>query len=222
MASYSRSPGSAAAAHLYGALAASDGLLPAELAAATNTSERYVREWLNAQAAGGYIDFEPQTGRYSLSPEQVLLLADESSPFFVVGGFEAAVAAVGVQPRLVNAFRTGEGIGWHEHGQELFGGVERFSRSGYAQNLVSEWIPALSGVEDRLLAGARVADIGCGHGAATILLARPIRGPHSSATTTRRHRFRLRAHGRTLPASPTACVLTWPRPPSIRAAGSTW
>jgi SAM-dependent methyltransferase len=156
---------------LYRALAASGALTPAELAAATSTSERYVREWLNAQAAGGYIDFDPGSNRYSLSPEQALLLADENSPMFVVGGFEAAVAAVGVQPRLVDAFRTGEGIGWHEHGEGLFGGVERFFRSGYAQHLVSEWIPALSGVEERLLAGARVADVGCGHGAATILLA---------------------------------------------------
>lgn len=156
---------------LYQALAGSGGLTPAGLANATHTSERYVREWLNAQAAGGYIDFDPLTERYSMSPEQALLLADENSPMFVVGGFEAAVAAVGVQPRLVDAFRTGEGIGWHEHGEALFGGVERFFRSGYAQNLVPEWIPALSGVEDRLLAGARVADVGCGHGAATIQLA---------------------------------------------------
>jgi 2-polyprenyl-3-methyl-5-hydroxy-6-metoxy-1,4-benzoquinol methylase len=156
---------------LYRVLASSGALTPAELAAATGTSERYVLEWLNSQAAGGYIDFDPPTGRYSLSPEQALLLADESSPLFVVGGFEAAVAAVGAQPRLVDAFRTGKGIGWHEHGDGLFEGVERFFRSGYAQHLVSEWIPALSGIEDRLLAGARVADVGCGHGAATILLA---------------------------------------------------
>src|SRR5207244_1461324 len=104
------------------------------------------------QAAGGYVDFDPQTGRYRLSPEQALLFADESSPVFVVGGFEAAVAAVGVQPRLVDAFRTGDGIGWHEHGDGLFGGVERFFRSGYAQHLVPEWIPALTGVEARLQA----------------------------------------------------------------------
>jgi len=156
---------------LYRALAGNGGLTPAELAAVTNTSERYVREWLNAQAAGGYIDFDPLTNRYSLSPEQALMLADESSPVFIVGGFEAAVAAVGVQPRLVDAFRTGEGIGWHEQGNGLFGGVERFFRSGYSQHLVPEWIPALSGMADRLVAGARVADVGCGHGAATILLA---------------------------------------------------
>jgi SAM-dependent methyltransferase len=157
---------------LYRALAERNGALtPAELAATTGTSERYVREWLNAQAAGGYIDFDPLTGRYCLSPEQALLLADESSPFFLVGGFETAVAAVGVQPRLVDAFRTGEGIDWREHADGLFGGIERFFRSGYAQNLVSEWMPALSGMEDRLRAGARVADVGCGHGAATILLA---------------------------------------------------
>jgi SAM-dependent methyltransferase len=156
---------------LYRALAGSGALTPAELAAATDTSERYVLEWLNAQAAGGYIDFDPLNDRYSLSPEQALLLADESSPVFVVGGFEAAVAAVGMQPQLADAFRTGKGIGWHEHADGLFGGVERFFRSGYSHHLVPEWIPALSGIEDRLLDGARVADVGCGHGAATILLA---------------------------------------------------
>ena len=133
------------------------------------------------------------------------------------------MAAVGVQPRLVDAFRTGEGIGWHEHGDGLFGGVERFFRSGYAQHLVSEWIPALSGVEDRLLAGARVADVGCGHGAATILLAQAY--PRSTFVGFDYHTsdpFRLRARGQTPPAWPTACTLRWRVPPSIRAAGSTW
>ena len=168
----------------------------AELAAATDTSERYVREWLNAQAAGGYIDFDPLTNRYGLSPEQALLLADESSPAFVVGGFEAAVAAVGVQPRLVDAFRTGEGIGWHEHGDGLFGGVERFFRLCAAPG--PEWIPALSG--SRIAAGRRVADVGCGHGAATILLAQAYpRSTFVGFDYHAAHPFRLRAHGQTLP-----------------------
>ena len=156
---------------LYKALAAAGPLTPAELAASTGTAERYVREWLNAQAAGGYVDYDSSTGRYGLSPEQALLLADETSPVFFVGGFESATAAVRIEPQLVEAFRTGAGVGWHEHADGLFSGTERFFRSGYAANLVSSWIPALDGVEAKLQAGASVADVGCGHGASTILLA---------------------------------------------------
>jgi SAM-dependent methyltransferase len=156
---------------LYKALAGADPVTPAELAARTGTAERYVREWLNAQAAGGYVDYDPASGRYRLSPEQALLLADETSPVFFVGGFESATAAARIEPRLVEAFRTGAGIGWHEHADGLFSGAERFFRSGYAAHLVSSWIPALDGVEAKLQAGASVADVGCGHGASTILLA---------------------------------------------------
>jgi len=156
---------------LYKALAGADPATPAELAERTGTAERYVREWLNAQAAGGYVDYDPAAGRYTLSPEQALLLADETSPVFFVGGFESATAAARIEPRLVEAFRTGAGIGWHEHADGLFSGAERFFRSGYAANLVSSWIPALDGVEAKLQAGASVADVGCGHGASTILLA---------------------------------------------------
>jgi SAM-dependent methyltransferase len=156
---------------LYKALAAAGPLTPAELAASTGTAERYVREWLNAQAAGGYVDYDPSSGRYQLSPEQALLLADETSPVFFVGGFESATAAARIEPRLVEAFRTGEGIGWNEHADGLFSGTERFFRSGYAANLVPSWIPALDGVEAKLQSGASVADVGCGHGASTILMA---------------------------------------------------
>jgi SAM-dependent methyltransferase len=156
---------------LYKALAGADPLTSAELAARTGTAERYVREWLNAQAAGGYVDYDPASGRYRLSPEQALLLADETSPVFFVGGFESATAAARIEPRLVEAFRTGEGVGWDEQADGLFSGTERFFRSGYAANLVSSWIPALDGVEAKLQAGASVADVGCGHGASTILLA---------------------------------------------------
>jgi SAM-dependent methyltransferase len=155
---------------LYRALAARGPLTPAELARRTGTAERYVREWLNAQAAGGYVDYDPATGRYGLSPEQRMLLADEGGPAFFVGAFQSAVAAGRIDAKLEQAFRTGAGIDWSEHDHRLFHGIERFFRSAYVANLVSSWIPALDGVEARLRAGARVADIGCGHGASTILM----------------------------------------------------
>ncbi|MDQ4078432.1 MAG: methyltransferase domain-containing protein [Chloroflexota bacterium] len=157
---------------LYKALAEADPLTPGELAERTDTAERYVREWLNAQAAGGYVEYHPESSRYSLSPEQAMLLADESSPVFFIGAFRSAAAAVKIEPKLTEAFGTGEGIGWHEHDHDLYHGTERFYRSGYMTNLVSRWIPALDGVEAKLQAGAHVADIGCGHGASTILMAR--------------------------------------------------
>ncbi len=156
---------------LYKALANTEPQTPAELAAHTGTAERYVREWLNANAAGGYVTYHADTGRYSLSPEQALVLADESSPAFFMGAFQTALAATKIEPRLTEAFRTGAGVGWHEHDHQVFHGVERFFRPGYAANLVQSWIPALDGVEAKLHAGATVADIGCGHGASTILMA---------------------------------------------------
>jgi 2-polyprenyl-3-methyl-5-hydroxy-6-metoxy-1,4-benzoquinol methylase len=156
---------------LYKALASGDPQTPAELAAGTGTAERYIREWLNANAAGGYITYHPETGRYSLSPEQALVLAAENSPVFMLGAFETAFSASRIQPKLAEAFRSGAGVGWHEHDHQLFHGIERFFRSSYTAHLVQSWIPALEGVEERLRAGATVADIGCGHGASTILMA---------------------------------------------------
>lgn len=156
---------------LYRALAQHGPLTSAELATHTGTHERYVREWLNAQAASGYVHYLADSGRYALTPEQALVFADEDSPAFIVGAFQTALAAGRIGQRLENAFRTGEGIGWHEHDHALFHGVERFFRSSYIGSLTSLWIPALDGVEARLHAGARVADIGCGHGASTILMA---------------------------------------------------
>jgi 2-polyprenyl-3-methyl-5-hydroxy-6-metoxy-1,4-benzoquinol methylase len=156
---------------LYKALAGAEPQTPAELAARTGTAERYIREWLNANAAGGYVTYHPDTGRYSLSPEQAMVLADESSPAFFLSAFQTALAATKIEPRLVEAFRTGAGVGWHEHDHQVFHGVERFFRTGYAANLVQSWIPALDGVEAKLRAGATVADIGCGHGASTIIMA---------------------------------------------------
>jgi SAM-dependent methyltransferase len=156
---------------LYRKLASDGPLTSTELAKRTGTHERYVREWLNAQAASHYVTYDAQTGRYALTPEQASVLADEESPAFAIGGFQTAVAAGRIMDRLTEAFRTGEGIAWHEHDHGVFHGVERFYRSSYVGQLVQQWIPALDGVQAKLEAGARVADIGCGHGASTILMA---------------------------------------------------
>ena len=157
---------------LYKAMAkAGKAITPAELAAATETNERYVREWLNAQAAGGYVSYDAENQSYFLSEEQAFALADESSPAYLPGAFLLAISAVRAVPQLTERFRTGEGFGWHEHDAGLFRGTEMFFRSGYAANLVSSWIPALDGVEEKLKAGGRVADIGCGLGASTVLMA---------------------------------------------------
>lgn len=163
---------------LYKALAETGPITSAALAELTGTTERYVREWLRAQAAGGYVTYHPDEDRYSLSPEQAFALADEDSPAFVVGGFQAALGAAKVMPRLAEAFRTGEGIGWHEQDHDLFHGTERTYRAGYIASLTTAWIPALDGIEPRLQTGGRVADIGCGHGASTILMAQAY--PNSS------------------------------------------
>jgi SAM-dependent methyltransferase len=156
---------------LYRELTAHGPLTTTELAARTKTHERYVREWSNAQAASGYVDYDAKTGRYSMTPEQALLFAQEDSPAFIVGAFQTSMFAGRMAERLTESFRTGAGIGWHEHHHELFHGIERFFRSGYIGNLVQNWIPALDGVEAKLRAGAFVADIGCGHGASTIIMA---------------------------------------------------
>ncbi len=156
---------------LYKAMAGAGALTPTELAKKTGTAERYVREWLNAQAAGGYVAYDPATKRYALPPEQAFCLADETSPTFLPGGFQAMVSVVKDDQKVAEAFRSGKGVGWHEHDPGLFEGTERFFRPNYAANLVTSWVPALDGVEEKLRRGARVADVGCGHGASTILLA---------------------------------------------------
>ena len=156
---------------LYRKLAAAGRpLTSAELAAEAGCAERYVREWLNGQAASGYVTYDGD-GRYSLTEEQAVALTDETSPACVIGGFQAMLAATRAIDRLTETFRTGEGLGWHEHHHDLFKGTERFFRPGYIANLAESWIPALEGVEAKLVAGARVADVGCGHGASTIILA---------------------------------------------------
>jgi SAM-dependent methyltransferase len=131
-----------------------------------------VREWLAAQAAAGYVDYDAKSGRYTLPAEHAVALTDEESPACVLGGFQGMTAAMRAAPKVTEAFRTGKGLGWHEHDPDLFTGVERFFRPGYNANLVNAWIPALEGVEAKLKAGARMADIGCGHGASTIILAK--------------------------------------------------
>jgi SAM-dependent methyltransferase len=157
---------------LYRAMAGAGALSSAELASKTGTHERSVREWLNGQAAAGYVDFDPATGRYALSPEHAVALTDEESPACVLGAFQGMMAATRVVAKVTDAFRTGRGLGWHEHDPELFAGTERFFRPGYHAHLVPEWIPALDGVQAKLEAGARVADVGCGHGASTVILAK--------------------------------------------------
>lgn len=157
---------------LYQALAEHGPLTPAELAKRTGTVERYVREWLINQAAGGYAEYDPKSGRYGLSPEQAIALTDESSPAFVGGGFYVIKAMLRAEPRITEAFRSGGGIPWSEHDPDLFIGTERFFRPGYAAHLIAEWIPALTGIEARLKRGGTIADVGCGHGASTIILAK--------------------------------------------------
>jgi 2-polyprenyl-3-methyl-5-hydroxy-6-metoxy-1,4-benzoquinol methylase len=156
---------------LYKAMAKAGPLTSEELAERTGTTERYVREWLASQAAGGYASYEAATRRFFLTEEQAFALTDENGPVFLPGAFQLALSAVKSEPRIATAFRTGEGVGWHEHDLGLFCGTERFFRPGYAANLVGSWIPALEGVEEKMKAGARVADVGCGHGASTILMA---------------------------------------------------
>ena len=165
---------------LYKALAEGGALAPAELAARTGTAERYIREWLAGQAAAGYVQYRPEMGTYAMTVEQTMVLADDTSPAFMAGGFEVFASMFRDEPKISEAFRSGRGVGWHEHSPCLFRGTERFFRTGYAAHLVQEWLPALAGVREKLERGAKVADVGCGHGASTILMARAF--PSSSFT----------------------------------------
>jgi SAM-dependent methyltransferase len=156
---------------LYKALAGAGPLSPAELAERTGTAERYVREWLNAQAAGSYVDYDPGSGRYTLPPEQAVALTDPDSPAYLPGFFQIALGSVLDSPKIVQAARSGAGFGWHEHVPDVHEGCERFFRPGYNANLTSGWLPALDGVVAKLERGALVADVGCGYGTSTILMA---------------------------------------------------
>jgi SAM-dependent methyltransferase len=143
----------------------------AELAQRTGMAERYLREWLAAQAAAGYVAYDAAAQRFHMTPEQAAVFAEEGGPAFLPGAFEVVASVFHDEPKIAEAFRTGQGVGWHEHHPCLFRGTERFFRPGYAAHLVREWLPALDGVVAKLEAGASVADVGCGHGASTILMA---------------------------------------------------
>ena len=142
---------------LYRAMAGAGPMSPADLARRTGAHERYVREWLSAQAAGGYVTYDPATGRFTLPPEQAFLLLDADLP----GAFQLSIGSVRDEPKISDAFRTGAGVGWHEHDAGVYEGCERFFRPGYLNHLADTWIPALDGVEAKLSAGARIADVGC-------------------------------------------------------------
>ena len=156
---------------LYRALAEGGPLEASQLAQRTGTTERYVREWLAAQAASGYLEYDPATARYTITPEQAAMFADDSSPGFVAGAFQLALGTVTDVERIREAFTTGAGMGWHEHGHDVHEGCERFFQPGYRANLLDSWLPALNGVHEKLTRGGRVADVGCGHGASSILIA---------------------------------------------------
>jgi 2-polyprenyl-3-methyl-5-hydroxy-6-metoxy-1,4-benzoquinol methylase len=157
---------------LYRAMADGEPVTPAQLAQRTDCHERYIHEWLCQQAASGYVEYDAATVSFRLPPEQALALADENSPVFIPGAFQLLAAMIKDEPHIAERFRSGEGFGWHEHDSDLFEGTERFFRPGYLANLVEAWLPSLDGVVSKLEAGARVADIGCGHGASTVLMAR--------------------------------------------------
>src|SRR6195256_3688164 len=156
---------------LYKAMAGAGPLTSQEVAERSGAAERPVREWLRNQAAGGYVTYDPETDRYTLPDEHALALADEDSPFYILGIYDLIASLYADEDQILEAFRSGEGMGWHEHDHRLFRGTERFFRPGYKANLVAEWIPALDGVQEKLERGAKVADVGCGHGASTIIMA---------------------------------------------------
>ncbi len=156
---------------LYKAMAHAGPLTSREVAERSGAAERYVREWLGNQAAGGYVAYDPESDRYTLPDEHALALADENSPFYILGVYDLIASLYADEDQIIEAFRSGEGMGWHEHDHRLFRGTERFFRPGYRAHLVAEWIPALDGVQEKLQRGAKVADVGCGHGASTIIMA---------------------------------------------------
>ncbi len=156
---------------LYRAMTGAGPLTPMQLAHKTNTHERYILEWLNNQAAGGYVTYDQEQGSYELPAEHALVLSNPESPVFLAPGFDVVASLWFDEDKVIEAFQTGQGIGWHEHHHRLFCGTEAFFRTGYRFHLTTEWIPALEGVETRLQTGAKVADVGCGHGASTIIMA---------------------------------------------------
>ncbi len=157
---------------LYRAMAGAGPLSSHEVARRTGCGERYVREWLNAQVAGGYVDYHSTSGTYELSPEQATILAEDTSPVFLPHAWQVVASMWADEPKSLAAFKTGQGVGWNEHDDRLFCGVAAFFRNSYSGSLIQDWLPALTGVTEKLAAGARVADVGCGHGHSTVLMAK--------------------------------------------------
>lgn len=155
----------------YQALADHGPTTPAELAERTNTDQHYTREWLNAQAAGGFVEYDASTARYTMPPEQTVAMTDPNSPAYLPGFFQIALGTIQHTTETIEAARSGAGVGWHEHTSDVHVGCERFFRPSYNANLLPSWLPALDGVVAKLERGAKVADIGCGHGASTVLMA---------------------------------------------------
>ena len=156
---------------LYKAMSNCQPITSTELADLTGIDERYAREWLSAQAASGYVEYDPDSGKFRLAEEQAYALTDEYNHLFIPGGLQVAASMIKDADMMADAFRTGRHIGWHEHNHDLYAGTERFFRPNYLASLTTEWIPALDGVEEKLARGAKVADVGCGHGASTIIMA---------------------------------------------------
>lgn len=156
----------------YQAMADRGSITPRELADATGTDEHYAREWMNCQAAGDYVEYDAATGRYTLPPEQVVAFTDSDSPAYLPGLFQIAYGSIRDTPSIIAAARTGDGVGWHEHNPDVHIGCERFFAPSYQAHLVAEWLPACEGVVDKLQNGGRAADVGCGHGSSTILMAK--------------------------------------------------
>lgn len=157
---------------LYKALADKGPMTPAELATSTGTNERCVREWLSAQAASGYVDYDAATKKFSMQPEQAMVFADEDSPVFMGAIGDMMAALLIDEPKIADTFRTGKGVDWNDRTECLFCGTARFFRTAYKHHLVQEWLPALEGVVEKLQRGGKVADVGCGHGVSTLLMAR--------------------------------------------------
>lgn len=202
---------------LYKAMAGAGWLTSSELAAKTSTAERYIREWLNANAASGYVTFDPDTQRYQLPPEQAFALTVQDLP----GAFHIISSCFKDEPKITQAFRTGEGVGWHEHDANLYCGTERFFRPNYANYLITSWIPALDGVGEKLNQGATVADVGCGHGASTILMAQAFPKSRFSTITVAPSSMRATPRAATDCGSKSPSRLQAPK--TIRTtAATTW
>jgi 2-polyprenyl-3-methyl-5-hydroxy-6-metoxy-1,4-benzoquinol methylase len=205
---------------LYKAMADGTPVTPAELAERTDCRERYVREWLCQQAASGYVEYDATDGTFRLPPEQALALAHDDSPAFIPGAFQLIAAIVKDEPHITERFRSGEGFGWHEHDHDLFEGTERFFRPGYLANLVASWLPSLDGVVEKLEAGARVADIGCGHGASTILMAQAF--PASTFVGTDYHEGSIEAARRAAERAGVADRITFEASSAKALAGGPY